>query len=82
MRVNVYSEELTGEVHVVHKLADTGEHYYGCRLYLESPTTLHATDLDDDRSAVTVWFADVAIADKVAQTLGLVIISHRESGNA
>lgn len=57
MRINVYDEEITGEVVAVTKTAaDTGITFTGLRLYLASPDVLHATADDDDRSAITFWF--------------------------
>jgi hypothetical protein len=55
MRLNVYSQELTREVELVSKTADTGITYYGVRIYLASPDILHHTPEDDDRSAITFW---------------------------
>ena len=55
MRVNVYSAELTKEVNVVSKKADTGIEYFGIRFILASHERLHYTPEDDDRSAVTFW---------------------------
>lgn len=55
MRINVYSQELTKEIKLISKTADTGITYYGARLYLASPDILHHTEEDDDRSAVTFW---------------------------
>lgn len=55
MRINVYSQELTKELEVVAKTADTGITYYGMRIYLASPDVLHHTPEDDDRSAITFW---------------------------
>ena len=55
MRLNVYSEELTRDIELVSKIADTGIRYYGVRLYLASPDILHHTPTDDDRSAITFW---------------------------
>jgi len=55
VRINIYSQELTKEVEVVSKVADTGIQYYGIRLYLASPDILHHTAEDDDRSAITFW---------------------------
>lgn len=51
----MYSQELTKEVQLVSKTADTGITYYGVRLYLASPDILHHTPDDDDRSAITFW---------------------------
>ena len=50
MRIQVYAEEMTGEVEVVEKNG-----YQGIRFYLQSGPSLHHTALDDDRSAVTFW---------------------------
>lgn len=55
MRINVYSQELTKEIELVSKDADTGITYYGMRMYLASPDILHHTADDDDRSAITFW---------------------------
>lgn len=55
MRINVYSQELTKEVTLVSKVADTGREYFGVRMYLASPDILHHTPEDDDRSAITFW---------------------------
>ena len=55
MRVNVYAEELSDDVRVVHTKADTGRTYSGVRFLLHSSDYLHYNDGDDDRSAVTFW---------------------------
>jgi hypothetical protein len=55
MRINVYSQELTKEIKVISKKADTGLVYHGVRMYLASPDILHHTEEDDDRSAITFW---------------------------
>lgn len=57
MRVQVYQEELGESVEVIEKTADTGEHFYGLRVWLKSARELlnHSTPEDDDRSAVTFW---------------------------
>jgi hypothetical protein len=55
VRINVYSQELTKEIELVSKTADTGTTYHGVRMYLASPDILHHTDDDDDRSAITFW---------------------------
>lgn len=75
MRVNIYNEELTGEVSVVSKVAEkTGIEYYGVRIWLKSPPELHVPNegnnfADDDRSAVTLWFGDRAVCHDVARIL-------------
>lgn len=57
MRINVYNEEITGEVQVIEKTAwDTGVKFTGVRLFLASPDSLHNEPDDDDRSAITFWF--------------------------
>ena len=55
MRINVYSQEITKEVKIISKEADTGIVYHGVRMYLASPNILHHTAEDDDRSAITFW---------------------------
>ena len=55
MRINVYSQEITKEIELISKVADTGITYYGVRMYLASPGILHHTPEDDDRSAITFW---------------------------
>jgi hypothetical protein len=55
MRVNVYSQELTDDVELLCKIADTGVAYHAVRLFLISPKELHNTPEEDDRSAVTIW---------------------------
>lgn len=59
MRVNVYTQELTSDCELVRKegtnLRGENEVFYGIRLYLKSPSELHSTEIDDDRSAITFW---------------------------
>jgi hypothetical protein len=55
MRVHIYTQELTKEVQLVSKKADTGITYYGVRMILASSEMLHHTPEDDDRSALTIW---------------------------
>lgn len=59
MRINVYGEEITGEVDIVTKSVTDDEFgertFYGARFYLASPDVLHHSDDDDDRSAITLW---------------------------
>lgn len=59
MRINVYAEELTDEVQLISKTVtddDFGARtFYGIRVYLKSPSELHHSDEDDDRSAITFW---------------------------
>ncbi len=56
MRINVYDEEIIGEVQRLEKTADTGAVFVGVRIFLASPDVLHRSEEDDDRSAVTFWF--------------------------
>lgn len=56
MRIHVYDEEITGEVSLVSKTADTGLRFTGLRIWLASPGELHNVPGDDDRSAVTFWY--------------------------
>lgn len=55
MRINVYSQELTSEDSTVEKESNTGIVYPGVRLMLQSASTLHHSQDDDDRSAITFW---------------------------
>jgi hypothetical protein len=73
MRINVYSQELTKEVELVSKEADTGITYYGIRLYLASPDILHHTEDDDDRSAITFWLPNARSFSK--NDLGMVFMN-------
>ncbi len=60
MRVNIYAEEITKRIEVVQKTADTTKPFWGLRAYLKSPSDLHHTADDDDTSAVTFWFENMA----------------------
>lgn len=55
MRINVYSQELTSEVHTIEKVSNTGLVYSAVQLMLHSSPMLHHPPQDDDRSAVTLW---------------------------
>lgn len=59
MRVNVYAEELLPNTEMITKHVEDeafGERtFYGVRMYLDSPTSLHHGEHDDDRSAVTIF---------------------------
>jgi hypothetical protein len=56
MRINVYSQELTTEVHLIEKESNTGLIYSAVQLMLHSsPMLHHPPSGDDDRSAVTFW---------------------------
>lgn len=55
MRINVYSQELTSEVLVIQKPANTGVVYHAAQLILHSSEKLHHPPMDDDRSAITFW---------------------------
>lgn len=68
MRVNLYSQELTEETSVVETVAkDTGRRFYGLRVFLVSPETLHAPPRDDDRSAVTFWLDEDFTAEQAIE---------------
>lgn len=64
MRVNIYAEEMTDRVELIHKRTEDGT-FTGVRFYLELPVTLtngtHASGPfmhhpgDDDSAAVTFW---------------------------
>ncbi len=55
MRINVYSQELTDEVHRIEKTSNTGFVYSAVQFMLHSSDRLHHPPEDDDRSAVTFW---------------------------
>lgn len=55
MRINVYSQELTGEVQPVTKKSNTDTIYHAVQFILHSSPMLHHPPADDDRSAVTFW---------------------------
>ncbi len=74
MRINLYEEELTDEVRVVQTTAsNTGITYYGTRFYLKSAPELHASESDDDRSAVTFWFGSRELCDTFAKRCGRLL---------
>lgn len=55
MRINVYSQELTGDVQFERKESNTGIIYHAVRMILHSSDRLHHPPADDDRSAITFW---------------------------
>lgn len=55
MRINVYSQELTDETHLIEKKSNTGVVYSAVQIMLHSSPKLHHPPKDDDRSAVTFW---------------------------
>lgn len=55
-RLNVYSEEITGDITVIERTAANNKAYWGLRVHLRSPVAL----IGEDRSAVTFWFESVA----------------------
>jgi hypothetical protein len=55
MRINVYSQELTSEVHLINKVSNTDLIYSAVQIILHSSDKLHHPPEDDDRSAVTFW---------------------------
>ena len=85
MRVNIYSQELTEEVQLIHKESNTGLVYSAVQLMLHSSERLHHPPKDDDRSAVTIWLPrSVARREALAQTLmkaaALVLSAPPETG--
>jgi len=69
MRVNVYYEEMTNETIMVTKTADTGQTFYGARIFLATPTALHYHSGDDDRPAVTFWYKNESDAKGMIEAL-------------
>lgn len=55
MRINVYSQELTDEVNLIHKESNTEVVYSAIQFILHSSEKLHHPPADDDRSAITFW---------------------------
>lgn len=56
MRINIYHHEIpfmADRVEHVEKVADTGNLFYGIRLYTEPP--LEHEPGDDDSAAITLW---------------------------
>lgn len=85
MRVNVYSQEVTGEVEIVRKVAQHGPVYHGIRLLLHSSDRLHNVPGDDDRSAVTIWLPQkggegLNAIHKALQSAFLIVEDIRRNG--
>lgn len=85
MRVNVYSQELTNEVHLISKPSNTGVTYSAVQLMLHSSPMLHHPPEDDDRSAITLWLPkskqrreELALA--LARMAELVLMAPSETG--
>ena len=85
MRINVYSQELTDEVHRIEKESNTGIRYSAVQFMLHSSPLLHHPPKDDDRSAVTFWLPKstarrVALAKVFEQAALLVRNAPPETG--
>jgi len=85
MRVNVYSQELTGEVNLIQKESNTGLTYSAVQLMLHSSEKLHHPPLDDDRSAVTFWLPKSAsrraeLAKALEEMAAMVLSAPPETG--
>jgi len=85
MRINVYSQELTSECHLVEKLSNTGLVYSAVQLILHSSDKLHHPPEDDDRSAVTFWLPKSKerrkeLADTFREMANLVSKAQLETG--
>lgn len=78
MRINVYAEELTAETALVTKDVTDDEFgtrtFYGVRVYLDSPSSLHHSEEDDDRSAITFWVKANKEGTPNANTLSTVLL--------
>jgi hypothetical protein len=84
MRINVYSQELTNEVHIIEKVSNTGLVYSAVQLMLHSSPMLHHPP-DDDRSAVTIWLPKSTerrqeLADALRAMADLVLSARAETG--
>lgn len=81
MRINVYEEELP-IVRRVERVSthvkDTGNTYYGARIYLQSAESLHDKPGDDDRSAITFWGPREQIAQLLREAAN--VLFQEESG--
>lgn len=85
MRINVYSQELTSESHLIEKRSNTGVVYHAVQLMLHSSPRLHHPPADDDRSAVTIWLPRsgtrrLALAATFRHMADLVEGAPRETG--
>lgn len=73
MRINVYHEELTSEFVFVEKhIEETDKTYYGFRMFLKSHPDVHHTPIDDDRTAITLWFGTKEAATDFLSRAALV----------
>lgn len=80
MRINIYAEELTGEVEFVQKDNVVGEDgnpvtFYGVRIFLLTHESMHYNEHDDDRTAITFWFREPDKVIEMAQSMEAVIPS-------
>lgn len=85
MRINIYSQELTNECHLIAKESNTGLVYSAVQLMLHSSPMLHHPPADDDRSAVTIWLPKskerrAALADTLRHMACLVDEAPSETG--
>lgn len=78
MRINIYAEELPDPededrvICRVTKKADTGRTYFGARIFLASPESLHDDPGDDDRSAITFWGPRAKVAAILRQAAAVM----------
>lgn len=85
MRINIYSQELTDEVNLIHKESNTEVVYSAVQFILHSSDKLHHPPMDDDRSAVTFWLPKSAknrrmLADSFMRAARLVLNAPDETG--
>jgi hypothetical protein len=85
MRINVYSQELTDEVHLIEKESNTGITYSAVQIVLHSSERLHHPPQDDDRSAVTFWLPKSAarresLANAFEDMAELIRVAQPETG--
>lgn len=85
MRVNIYSQDLTGEVRLIEKKSNAEVVYSAVQMILHSSDKLHHPPQDDDRSAVTFWLPnsnarrnELALAFRVMANL--VLLARPETG--
>lgn len=71
MRVNVWAEEVDGEVLAVQKHTPDGV-FQGARIVIKSPPELHFRD-GESESAVTFWFTSKKQRNAFASAVALTI---------
>lgn len=84
MRINVYEEELTGEVEFIQKNNVIGEDgnpvtFVGIRFILKGGDHFHHNEHDDDRPAITFWVRPQAAGLNTLSTMWAEAHKHTDS---